>query len=179
MSNMPPPRAVHGEQQAGIRRAAVRQDGAGAAVAHVADLLGAGQMQVVAEHIQQGAPRFQHECMVGPIDAQGDVLVNGCHDRLLHLRYSVASVFRCWRLGLALARLQLQRTLRPITEIHILTCHCRAPHAGLAVSDARRAKPSIRSTLKTGSATRRNGMHTVADEPMGIDRRERLLHRVL
>src|SRR6266508_2270520 len=75
--------------------------------------------------------------MIGAVDTQGDVSVNRCHDCLLHLRYSVASVFWRWRLGAALARLQVRRTLCCLTQIHILTCHGGAAHAGLAVFDQR------------------------------------------
>src|SRR5262249_9186460 len=53
----PAPVALTGRDQAGVHRLAVELDGAGAALALAAALLGAGQSQILAQHVEQALPR--------------------------------------------------------------------------------------------------------------------------
>jgi ribosomal protein S7 len=62
---------VHdGKRQAGIDAAAVGDDRTGAALAVVAAFLGAGQMQVFAQRVEQARPRIELERMNLPVDVQ-------------------------------------------------------------------------------------------------------------
>jgi hypothetical protein len=49
----------HGQRQAGVDALAVEQHRAGAALAMVAALLGAGQVQVLAQRVEQRGARVQ------------------------------------------------------------------------------------------------------------------------
>ena len=64
------PLAIDRQQETGVHRAAVDQHGAGAAVAHVAHLLGAGQCEVVAYGVEQRLPRLEQQRMPGAVDVQ-------------------------------------------------------------------------------------------------------------
>ena len=64
----------HGQRQAGIDALAIDQHGAGAALAAVAALLGAGQVQHFAQRIEQGDARLDIELVLGAVDAQRERL---------------------------------------------------------------------------------------------------------
>ena len=69
-----------GQHQAPVHPAAVEQDRAGAAFAVVAALLGAGQIEVLAQQIQQRHTRIDAiELVVDAVDAQAKVDVLGEH----------------------------------------------------------------------------------------------------
>jgi hypothetical protein len=59
---------VNGQAQTGIDGTAVEENGAGATVPHIANFFGARQGEVIAQGIEQGAPRFQHECVLPSVD---------------------------------------------------------------------------------------------------------------
>ena len=61
-----------GQRQAGIDAPAVDQHRAGAALAVVAALLGAGQVEVVAQRVEQGRPRRDLELRLDAVDGQRD-----------------------------------------------------------------------------------------------------------
>ena len=61
-----------GQQRAGINRLAVHQHGAGAAGAAVADLLAPGEVEPVAQRIEQGDARFDVELAVLSVDFESD-----------------------------------------------------------------------------------------------------------
>ena len=64
---------VHdGEGEAGVNAPAVDQDGAGAALAVVAALLGAGQAQVLAQGVEQRDARLQLQLVLLAVDLQRD-----------------------------------------------------------------------------------------------------------
>ena len=64
---------VHYRQgQAGIDAAAIHQNGAGAALAFVAALLGAGQPQTVPQGVKQGHARFDTQMVAFAVDGQRD-----------------------------------------------------------------------------------------------------------
>ena len=67
-----PPLALDGEQQAAIHRLAIHQHGAGATLPHVTAQLGARQMQVFAQRVQQRAARLHAKRMGAPVDGQYD-----------------------------------------------------------------------------------------------------------
>jgi hypothetical protein len=62
----------HGEGEAGVHAAAVDMDGAGSALAMVAALLCAGEIEVLAEAVEEGGAGVDLEAMVFPVDAEGD-----------------------------------------------------------------------------------------------------------
>jgi hypothetical protein len=67
-----------GQDQAPVHSAAVKQDGAGAALAVVAALLGARQIEVLAQQIQQRHARIDvFELSVDAVDAKAEVEVIG------------------------------------------------------------------------------------------------------
>ena len=69
---------VHDRQrQAGIDALAVDQHGAGAALALVAPFLGAGQMQMLAQRVEQGRPRVEVEFADGAVDREGYLHIGG------------------------------------------------------------------------------------------------------
>ena len=65
--------ALDREAGTGEDRLAIDDDGAGTAVGGVADMLGAGEAQVVAERVEQGDPRLDLQGVVGPVDVQLDL----------------------------------------------------------------------------------------------------------
>ena len=66
-----------GERQAGLHALAVHQHRAGAALAEAAALLRAGQMQVLAQGVEQRGARIERQPMLGSVDAQHDVERSG------------------------------------------------------------------------------------------------------
>ena len=60
----------HRERQAGHDAAAVDQDRAGAALAEAAALLGPGQVQAVAQGVEQRGARVDGETMILAVDGQ-------------------------------------------------------------------------------------------------------------
>ena len=71
-----------GEQQAGVRAAAVDEHGARAALAVVAALLRPGEPELLAQHVEERRARVDLDPVVGFVDAEGDVGVMG------HTRHS-------------------------------------------------------------------------------------------
>jgi hypothetical protein len=63
-----PPLAIDSEQQTGVHGPAIHEDCAGTAVAHVADFLRAGQMEIAAQGVEERAPRLQNELVFGTIE---------------------------------------------------------------------------------------------------------------
>nr|GEU28231.1 hypothetical protein [Tanacetum cinerariifolium] len=61
----------HGQRQAGIDAAAVKHDGAGAALAVIAPLLGARQLQVFAQHVEQGGAGIHFQLVALAVDGEG------------------------------------------------------------------------------------------------------------
>ena len=61
------------EDQAAVHRQAVHEHGARAAVAVVAAFLRAGQVQRIAEHLQEALPRLAEEFGGFAVDGRGDV----------------------------------------------------------------------------------------------------------
>ena len=59
----------HGEREAGVDAPAVDQHGAGAALPVVAALLGAGQMEVFAQCVEQRRARVELSGSFGAVDA--------------------------------------------------------------------------------------------------------------
>ncbi len=66
-----------GEQQARVRALAVDEDGARAALPVVATLLGSGEPEVLAQHVEEGRARIEVQPVLGVVDAEGDVGVMG------------------------------------------------------------------------------------------------------
>src|SRR6266851_2730990 len=62
----------HGEGEAGVHAAAVDMDGAGSALTVVAALLCAGEIEVLAEAVEEGGAGVDLEAMVFPVDAERD-----------------------------------------------------------------------------------------------------------
>jgi hypothetical protein len=69
----------HREGQAPVRLPAVDQDRAGAALAVVAALLGAGQVEVLTQHVEQRGGRVDRQRVLTAVDPQAHV---GQHRRL-------------------------------------------------------------------------------------------------
>ena len=63
---------VDGQQEAGVHRAPVDEDGAGATVAHLTHFLGAGEAQIVAERVQERAAGFDGHRVLCPVDLEGE-----------------------------------------------------------------------------------------------------------
>ena len=61
------------EREARFHALAVHQHRAGAALAEAAALLRAGQMQVLAQRIEQRGARIERQPMLGSVDAQHDI----------------------------------------------------------------------------------------------------------
>ena len=59
-----------GEQQATVHRLAVDQDRAGSTVADVAAFLGAGQTQLLAQHVKQRLARLDRNGVAVAVDRQ-------------------------------------------------------------------------------------------------------------
>ena len=74
---------MHGERQAGIDPPAVDEDRAGAALAVVAALLGAGQAQVLAQRVEQRRARIDLQAVLLAIDRQRHLGVHGALDTRL------------------------------------------------------------------------------------------------
>src|SRR5262245_53557995 len=72
---------LDGEHAAGIDRPAVEDHGAGAAGAAVADLLGAGQVEMVAQGVEQGDPRLEPGLKGLAVDLEGHRDRAGSDDR--------------------------------------------------------------------------------------------------
>ena len=74
-----------GERQARIDPPAVDQHRAGAALAVIAALLRAGQVEMVAQRVEQGRPRRDIELRLDAVDGQRDWILlrnlNGLSDR--------------------------------------------------------------------------------------------------
>ena len=66
-----------GEREARFHALAVHQHRAGAALAEAAALLRAGQMQVLAQGIEQRGARIERQPMLGSVDAQHDIERSG------------------------------------------------------------------------------------------------------
>ena len=66
-----------GERQAGFHALAVHQHRAGAALAEAAAFLRAGEMQVLAQGIEQRGARIERQPMLGSVDAQHDIERSG------------------------------------------------------------------------------------------------------
>ena len=66
------PIARDGQGQAGVRPAPVDEDGARAALAVVAALLGPGQPQALPEQVEQRHAGVDGQLVFGAVDAQGD-----------------------------------------------------------------------------------------------------------
>src|SRR5260370_39920298 len=64
---------LDGEHQAGAQGLVVQDDGAGAAYAVLAADMGAGQPAVVADDVDQSAPRFGAHRIVAAVDVKRDV----------------------------------------------------------------------------------------------------------
>ena len=75
-----------GERQAGVDAAAIEQHGAGAALAVVAALLGAGEPELLAQHVEQGTARIHGERQRLAVDQQLNL---GPHDRLGSLVFAL------------------------------------------------------------------------------------------
>ncbi len=71
-----------GEREARIDAPAVDQDRAGAALPVVAALLGAGQVEMVAQRIEQGCPRREVELPRHAVDGERDRNLVGCRDAI-------------------------------------------------------------------------------------------------
>ncbi len=74
--------AGDGQRQAGIHPHAVHQHGAGAALAVVAALLGAGQAEMVAQRIEQGRARIELEFLCLLIHREATRALSGGAGRL-------------------------------------------------------------------------------------------------
>jgi hypothetical protein len=62
-----------GEGEAAVDTTATDEHGAGAALAVVAALLGAGQAELLAEQVEQGEAGVDDECVVDTVDADRDL----------------------------------------------------------------------------------------------------------
>ena len=71
--------ALHegGEREAGFHALAVHQHRAGAALAETAAFLRAGQMQVLAQSVEQRGAWIERQPMLGSVDAQHDIERSG------------------------------------------------------------------------------------------------------
>ena len=72
----------HGEREARIDAPPVEQHRAGAALAVVATLLGSGQVEMVAQGIEQRGPRRDFELPLHAIDDQANAQLAGRRDRI-------------------------------------------------------------------------------------------------
>ena len=129
----------HRERQAGIDPPPVHQHRAGAALAVVAALLGSGQIEMVAQRVEQGRPRRHLELPLDAVDDQRnrnfvrnlDRLVGGsfacqCH---MHLRMSSAPRQPIWAAAMDIASRLLARLKR--IERHLPNnVHFISPDAG-------------------------------------------------
>ena len=61
----------HGEREAGVHAAAVDVNGTGAALAVVAAFLGAGQIQVLAEAVEESSAGIDSELVLVTVDLEG------------------------------------------------------------------------------------------------------------
>src|SRR5262249_14296705 len=61
-----------GEREAALCADAVDQDSAGAALAVIAPLLGAGEAELLAQEVEQRRARVENERVLDPVDAQAD-----------------------------------------------------------------------------------------------------------
>ena len=87
---------AHGCQQreAGQHLAAAELHGAGTALAVVAALLGTGQLQVLAQGIEQRRPRIQFHLVSDTVDANLHAAVLRCPEALHPLNNQAAGSFR-------------------------------------------------------------------------------------
>ena len=67
------------EHEAGEHRLAVDQHGAGAALAELAAVLGAGQAEVLAQHLEQGLVGREEDVLLLAVDAQDDPRLLAAH----------------------------------------------------------------------------------------------------
>ena len=67
------PVGLHREHQAGAHRVVVEDDGAGAADAVLAADMGAGLAAIVADGVDQRAPRLDPDRIVAAVDVERDV----------------------------------------------------------------------------------------------------------
>jgi hypothetical protein len=120
----------HRQGQAGIDALAVHQHGAGAALAAVAALLGAGQVQHFAQGVEQGDARFDREFVLGTVDTERERLRRRIawrrdgmralvHDPLFILWHGFAR-FLCY-----LHLRKLLNSLRAIGNIRPLSMHLK------------------------------------------------------
>src|SRR5438093_5945599 len=77
-------RLHRGQRQASLDAPAVAQDGAGAALPQLAALLGAGEVQVVAERVEQRRPRVERQRTLRAVDAEGELDVAPWPRKLHH-----------------------------------------------------------------------------------------------
>src|SRR2546425_1278581 len=68
-----PPLEIEGKREAGEHRHALHQHRAGAAFAELAAVLGAGQVQVLAQHFEQRLVRGERNLLLLAVDAQREV----------------------------------------------------------------------------------------------------------
>ena len=68
---------LDGEHRAGLDRPAIDVDGAGAALAGVAADVGAGQVEILAQGLDEESSRLDVELVGRPIDDERDVLAHG------------------------------------------------------------------------------------------------------
>ena len=62
--------ALDGQRQAGEHRLAVDQHGARAALAQLAAVLGAGEVELLAQHLEQGLVRRREDIALFPVDLE-------------------------------------------------------------------------------------------------------------
>ena len=67
------------QREAGVRAPAVEQDRARAALPVVAALLGAGQVEVLAQQVEQRRPRVDRQAPLAPVDGERDLGHHGVH----------------------------------------------------------------------------------------------------
>lgn len=62
----------HGQRETRVDPPAVDEDGAGAALAEVAAFLGAGQVQAIAQSVEEGRPHVDREAMLRAVHPERD-----------------------------------------------------------------------------------------------------------
>ena len=80
------------QREAGIDPPPVDQHGAGAALAVIAALLGAGQIEMVAQRVEQGRPRRELELRLDAVDGQRYGILCGTGIDALRLRLRVRAI---------------------------------------------------------------------------------------
>src|SRR6185436_12850237 len=85
---------LHPEHETRIERLAVNQDGAGAAVAHVAALFRAGEAGLVAQRVEQAAVGLELQLARLAVEHEGDLHRMDSSARCSALRVSTATISR-------------------------------------------------------------------------------------